>query len=136
MKFFIIGFFVCYVTFSKASHSLMTAVIEGSVEKVKHLADSGENIHARYSNGSTLLHWAAELGHSEMVLALVQLGIDVHTYDNQGKTPIDWAVNSHHQSVIPILMKYKKGSTDKSNPFHRLKQSCRRVFSPLLLNNA
>lgn len=76
---------------SKVEH-FHDALLDRDQQKALTLMPSGLNVQHRNPNGSTLLHWAAELSLPTVTQALIDAKVNVNSIDNLGFTPLMFAV--------------------------------------------
>ena len=79
-------------------------VFSSNFEGTKFLIDAGADVKKTFSDGSTMLHLAAETGAAEMVQLLLSSGADPTIKNNGGLTPLDVAVNYKKLDAIKVLI--------------------------------
>ena len=79
-------------------NAILWASVNGHVEVVKYLVDSGFDI-ADYDNW--VVRVASERGHLEVVKYLVSVGADITVNDNQA---IKWATENRKRDVVEYLL--------------------------------
>lgn len=88
------------------------AALDGDLEKVSELIETGIDLDAQCKQGWSALHCAAETVSPEVAAALVQAGANIEARDIYGNTPLWRAVMAakSNGSVIELLLK------DGANP--------------------
>jgi hypothetical protein len=81
---------------------------------ITFLVESGADVNARASNGSSPLHWAAGFGNARCVKTLLELGADptIRTYTwgrqvfgkGSGQTAAHWAGESGHAEAVDAIV--------------------------------
>lgn len=84
----------------------------GTAETVNALLDAGANPKARDKNGSTPLHWAAELGTAETVNALLDAGANPKARNEYGSTPFDLAKHNDKLADTDTYWRLNDGQYD------------------------
>ena len=84
--------------------TLIDAVKQGDLEAVRVLLAEQVDVNAPEVDGTTALHWAANLGDLETVTLLVQAGADVRAENRYGVRPLSLACASGNASVIAQLL--------------------------------
>ena len=90
--------------------ALVDAVKQGDLEAVRVLLAEQADVNAPEVDGTTALHWAANLGDSETVTLLVQAGADVRAENRYGVTPLSLACASGNASVSVIAQLLDAGA--------------------------
>ncbi len=83
---------------------LVGAAEAGDGAAVRAQLDSGANVNAADSGGTTALHWAAHLGDVSMAEALVTAGADVNARNAYGVRPISLACSSGSGKLVKLLL--------------------------------
>ena len=92
-------------TASDKNRALTQAGINGDVEKVISLLDSGADINARDQREWTPLLWAVSRGQIDLVKLLLDKGADVNAKGEHGWTPLMEAANRGHSDAVKLLLK-------------------------------
>lgn len=86
--------------------SLMLAVMEDNIDKIKALADAGANLDI--PNGQmgdvTALHMAAVHGNKEVVKALIEAHINLDATDDMGFTALSYALFKKNIDIFKMLI--------------------------------
>ena len=90
--------------------ALVDAVKQGDLEAVRVLLAGQVDVNAPGVDGTTALHWAANLGDLETVTLLVQAGADVRAENRYGVTPLSLACASGNASVSVIAQLLDAGA--------------------------
>lgn len=85
--------------FEKGPPPLLAAVVEGDLDKVAQLLESGADTNAVDENGNTALHIAAEYDDVEMIQLLAKHGADFSIMNYRRSTPGDWAERQGMQAA-------------------------------------
>ena len=84
------------------------AAAEGNIRRVKQHLVEGVNVNAKFKDGWTPLHMAAEGGHREIVDLLIAKGADINATagagDGVGWTPLHEAAEGGHKKVVELLI--------------------------------
>ena len=85
------------------------AAAEGNIKRVKQHLVEGVDVNAKYKDGWTPLHMAAEGGHREIVDLLIAKGADINATagaggDGEGWTPLHEAAEKGHKEVVGLLI--------------------------------
>ncbi len=77
-----------------ASESLIEAVMQGDLERVKGILESDDRVvNQRDESGATPLHYATLNGHRQIAQLLLERGADVNSTDSRfGATPAGWEI--------------------------------------------
>ncbi len=86
---------------------------------MKDYVSSAKDVNARYKNGNTLLHYAANRGYLDVAALLLKKGADINARDKDGRTPLHEAMAYRRYDVARFLvengadmsMKNKDGET-------------------------
>ena len=89
--------------------SIHEAAAEGNIKLVKQHLVEGVDVNAKYKDGWTPLHMAAEGGHREIVDLLIAKGADINATagaggDGEGWTPLHEAAEGGHKKVVELLI--------------------------------
>ena len=88
--------------------SIHEAAAEGNIERVKQHLVEGVDVNAKFKDGWTPLHMAAEGGHREIVDLLIAKGADINATagwgDGVGWTPLHMAAEEGHKKVVELLI--------------------------------
>eukprot|EP00798_Chlamydomonas_sp_ICE-L_P001802 gene1802-biopygen14623 len=83
---------------------LHISALNGYVECIKALLDSGAEVDKPNIEGSTPLHAAASEGHEECIKALLDSGAEVDKTNKHGRTPLHQAALNEHVECIKVLL--------------------------------
>lgn len=78
------------------SEEIFTAVVNGDVDNIRKLLESGVNPSLSDSEQMTPLHFAVDRGYLEIVKLLIQNGANVNQANSDGQTPLMIAVTCEH----------------------------------------
>ena len=82
---------------------LLSALVNGDIEAVKHLIDRGANTKARYfKEKSTPFMIAASLGHIEIAQLILKHGVDINAVNNKGQTALHLAICNNPNSIDTV----------------------------------
>jgi poly(3-hydroxybutyrate) depolymerase len=88
--------------------SIHEAAAEGNIKRVKQHLVEGVDVNAKFKDGWTPLHMAAEGGHREIVDLLIAKGADINATagagDGVGWTPLHEAAEEGHKKVVELLI--------------------------------
>jgi ankyrin repeat protein len=84
--------------------AIMMAAMQGNVEHLGTLLDSGGDPDGKDAIGVTPLHWAAFCGHAGICTRLLQASANVAARDQEGRTPLHVASYESHAEVIQALI--------------------------------
>ena len=88
--------------------SIHEAAAEGNIKRVKQHLVEGVDVNAKFKDGWTPLHMAAEGGHREIVDLLIAKGADINATagwgDGVGWTPLHMAAEEGHKKVVELLI--------------------------------
>ena len=90
--------------------ALVDAVKQGDLEAVRVLLAEQVDVNAPEVDGTTALHWAANLGDVETVTLLVQAGANVRAENRYGVTPLSLACASGNMSASVIAQLLDAGA--------------------------
>ena len=93
------------------------AVLNGSYKTIKQLADWGEALEARDTEGNTYLHLAAMSGQTKIFLFFLSKQISIQSKNAKGKTAIEIAKIYKHEHLI----NYLRENFEESNMLRNLK---------------
>jgi len=75
-------------------------IINGDIQIVKNLIESGTNTNKPYgSNKTSLLHYATTHFHLDIVKYLIESGADINIQDSHGRTPLTNAIGPLDRSM-------------------------------------
>ena len=83
--------------------SIIEATINGDMDKVKKLAEDGEDIDAEDYMGYTAMDWSIKAGNVEMVKILLENGADPNNETMYGMTPLMTAAEKGKPEIIKLL---------------------------------
>jgi len=86
--------------------SVRVAVVEGDVESLRALLESGADVDERDGKGLTPLMLAALNRKVDMVKILLEYGADVEAEDKRGWRPLRYAIRGGDAGVVKILLEY------------------------------
>lgn len=99
----------CYVDFKDINSenilgetALHATVIQGDIEGVRLLVESGAEINKSGEEGFTPLHYACEFEHIEIVRYLIEKGADIHAR-TEGNTPLQIAKLVESRDAVELL---------------------------------
>ena len=95
------------------SDALAMAAMQGSVDTVSELLESGVSVDNQDSIGVGPLHWAAFCGHASVIKRLLDAQGNIHIQDREGRTPLHVAAyeRSEGQQKRTIFIKYRVGES-------------------------
>lgn len=86
-------------------NKLHEAAKSGDIKKVQELIDSGEDVDARDSIGTTPLHRAAMEGHAEVSDLLLKAGADMNARTlGDEETPLFLAASERRTAMVKLLL--------------------------------
>jgi uncharacterized protein len=97
----------------EADSLLIEAAYKGDLEKVRSLLNSGVNVNARKTHGTTALTFAAERGHTQVVKLLLDKGADVNAGSASGRTALMGAAEGGHPEVLVRLFEKRANINSK-----------------------
>jgi ankyrin repeat protein len=86
--------------------SLIQAVKDGDIDRVRLLIAQGADINTRDNRGGTPLHWAVYYNRKEIAKLLLMQGADINIKDKNGLTAIDVARINRRKEILDLLKKY------------------------------
>jgi beta-lactamase regulating signal transducer with metallopeptidase domain/ankyrin repeat protein len=89
---------------SKLNESLLKAVKDGNIEKVKSLIAVGANVNAADNEGTTTLIFAIVSDHRDVVELLLAKGADINAKDKRDCAPMIHAVCNRNLDIINLLL--------------------------------
>jgi len=99
----------CYVATKQAGYadtSIMWAIKNGDIKKVKNLLEDSPDINERHSvTGETPLIYATKKNNAVIVSLLISHSADKNIRDNMGNSALDWASRNGNSDIIAILLK-------------------------------
>jgi ankyrin repeat protein len=88
--------------------SIHEAAAGGNIKRVKQHLVEGVDVNAKFKDGWTPLHMAAEEGHREIVDLLIAKGADINATAGAGAgvgwTPLHEAAEEGHKKVVGLLI--------------------------------
>jgi len=84
--------------------SLHQAIINGDIDKVRSILESGVDINVRDSQKWTPLHTAVNNQKNDIVQLLLDKNADVNLINNRGEAPMHLAVKSGQKNVVELLI--------------------------------
>jgi ankyrin repeat protein len=72
--------------------------------KFAEYVNAQKDVNARYKNGETLLHYAANRGYPDIAALLVKKGADINARDNDGRTPLHEAMSYRRYDIARYLI--------------------------------
>lgn len=72
--------------------------------KFQEFVNGQKDVNARYKNGETLLHYAANRGYPDITALLIKRGADINARDKDGRTPLHEAMSYHRYDVARYLV--------------------------------
>lgn len=82
---------------------LFPAVLQGHLEAVQLLLESGADVHIANLDGATPVLFAARAGHGEVLRVLARAGADVNVTDAAGVAAVHLAATNGHAAVVKEL---------------------------------
>jgi uncharacterized protein len=89
---------------SYGSNPFLDAVRTNDEPAALEHIESGTDVNARYSDGTTALHWAAHHGNVAVVEQLIAAGAQVNVMNEYGSTPLAEAAVSGNAAIIRALL--------------------------------
>ena len=86
------------------SRSLIQAVKDGNLGKLRELLKGRQHVSVTDSNRRTPLHIACSLGRQEMVQLFIKIGMNVDACSIVGQTPLHETCIGGHYSILKILI--------------------------------
>ena len=84
--------------------NLHLAVLQGNINAVQQLIESGANINKRDQFGSTPLIIAVTFGRDEIASMLLNAGADINVTNNEGSTPLHLAALFGRTEIVKTLL--------------------------------
>ena len=100
----VLCFFLLSCSQTPSEPSLLLAVRESNLVKLKQLIQSGTDVNATGKNGKTALMAAAELGDVQAVKLLLLAGANVNDRERTGETAVTHAAYEGHEDVLELLL--------------------------------
>ncbi len=91
-----------------------TGTITDNAAAMKDYVSSVRDVNARYKNGNTLLHYAANRGYLEVTALLLKKGADINARDKDGRTPLHEAMAYRRYDVARFLVENGADMTVKN----------------------
>lgn len=124
---------------SQSTKELFDAIHCEDLEDVEQALQSGADINAKDSNGSTALYLAAFNGYIAIVKLLADSGANVHEPNNNGRSPLCIAVMSGHIEIVKLLLNSGANINEQDNngrsPLQVSIMSCHKDLAKLLIDN-
>jgi ankyrin repeat protein len=83
---------------------IIKASFEGNLIKIKHLMNTGSDIHEKNIYDWNCIAAASHNGLFDVVEFLISMGCDINNQDEDGLCPIYRAVNNNHIAVVELLI--------------------------------
>lgn len=80
--------------------------------KFQEYVNTLQDVNVRYTNGETLLHYAANRGYNDVVVLLIKKGAAINARDNDGRTPLHEAMSYRRYDIARILI--EKGADTRA----------------------
>lgn len=94
--------------------AILNAVMSGSRELLEYLLGTGISPDVNIGDGSSPLHFAAEVGNIGAVEVFLDAGLDVNQLNAQGVSPLYLAVARNHLDVVEFLL--RMGADPNAHP--------------------
>lgn len=104
------------------SEEIFTAVVNGDIEKIRKLLESGVNPSLSDSEKMTPLHFAVDRGYIEIVKLLIQNSANLNQTNSDGQTPLMIAVTCEH--LVSIFFYFFSLFNYFINLFRKLSNIC------------
>lgn len=85
--------------------TLLEAARKDDAAVALQLIDSGADVRAKTSDGTTALHWAAHNGDLELLKRLLKAGADAGARNDYGSTPVEEAALRGDAGILAALLK-------------------------------
>jgi len=89
---------------------LFKAVVDGEVDALKALLDTGVDPSQQDSEGMSPLHYAADRGNFEVLQTLLSYGANANATDREGQTPLMLAVLCENEEIVKCLLREEVGA--------------------------
>ena len=89
-----------------AEPPLHQAAIDGDLDDVKQILNSGIGVNSKSKTGATALHWAAFKGNYDVAVYLLENGADVNASTHKGSTPLRLATTHKKTKLIKLLKQH------------------------------
>ena len=96
--------------------ALTMASMQGNVEAVAVLIESGVSVDHKDSIGVAPLHWAAFCGHASVISQLIEAKADIHCRDREGRTPLHVAAYERSAGQCDVLAMLIRLGADLHSP--------------------
>lgn len=96
--------------------ALVMAAMQGNVEAVEVLLETGVDVNHKDSIGVCPLHWAAFCGHSDVARRLLLAKADLHIKDREGRTPLHVASYERSEGQTEVLRTLIEAGSDLHAP--------------------
>jgi ankyrin repeat protein len=83
--------------------SLLDAVYEGDLQRVKSVLDQGADVNAKDIDGWTALMYASLNGYADIVKYLIDHGADINVKNKYGETALLLASKHDYQDIVALL---------------------------------
>ena len=93
--------------FKKNISPLEQAIVTGSLDDIKGIAEQGANLEMQLSSGKTPLFYAIDAGKTELVQLLIRRGVDIERRNDKNQTPLFAAVRLGRMEVAKELLALK-----------------------------
>lgn len=103
-KIFALALLLIASNFVAAQSDVADAAMQGDIETVNLLLESGADVNRVQADGATALQWAAYHGNADMVALLLEAGADPSIANRNGSTPMWLAASRGDSDVIEILL--------------------------------
>jgi ankyrin repeat protein len=91
-------------TSAQSNARLAEAVHSGDVARAMELLKQGAPGHSEEGDGTTALHWAAQMDDAKLVRALLKAGARVKAANRYGVTPLTLAAENGSTSMVELLL--------------------------------
>lgn len=96
--------------------ALVMAAMQGNLEAVDVLLESGVDVDHKDSIGVGPLHWAAFCGHADVTQRLLEAKADLHIRDREGRTPLHVASYERSEGQFDVLRTLMRAGADLHSP--------------------
>jgi uncharacterized protein len=101
---FVTVIFACSLPLAARATPLIDAVKRHDAAAVNALLDRGAEVDAAEADGTTALHWAAQLDDAESVTRLLDAGADASAANRFEVTPLELAANNGNAQIVASLL--------------------------------
>lgn len=88
------------------------AALEDTLDTVRELIESGQDINARDNHGYTPLHFAAQSGRPDIVEYLIDHGSDINADDEKGMPPLYIAITAKTGDPAAVIRLLRQRGAD------------------------